>query len=194
MIDVEKFALPCIGCGTEAGESRVVIRIDSHVYFTNPLTAKMLATDLMLWAEHVEKLNEEQAEYEETQEQPERGNAELLESIIKGCKELNIQMETMFPHDADQTSTPITGAVAWGVFEDDNLHDVEFTEERAVKLAGYKGDHAVVKPLFAAKQTPMPEEEALKLILGERSSLLELVRQVEQYHGIGTEPKEDQCD
>ena len=45
--------------------------------------------------------------------------------------------------------------VAWGVFEDDQIHDVMFSEEYAVEQAGFKGDHAVVKPLYLHPPRPM---------------------------------------
>ena len=40
--------------------------------------------------------------------------------------------------------------VAWAVFEGWNAHDLYLPQEydQALKMAGYKGDHAEVKPLY----------------------------------------------
>jgi hypothetical protein len=38
--------------------------------------------------------------------------------------------------------------VAWGVFEGGNLHDMFFLEIEAKEMAGYKGEHAVVRPML----------------------------------------------
>ena len=43
---------------------------------------------------------------------------------------------------------PAQEPVAWGVFEGNNLHDMLFTQEEAQELAGYKGSHAEVRPLY----------------------------------------------
>jgi hypothetical protein len=52
--------------------------------------------------------------------------------------------------------------VAWAVFEGWNAHDLYLPQEydEALKMAGYKGDHAEVKPLYthpsAAQPAPAP--------------------------------------
>jgi hypothetical protein len=52
--------------------------------------------------------------------------------------------------------------VAWAVFEGWNAHDLYLPQEydEALKMAGYKGDHAEVKPLYthpsAAQREPAP--------------------------------------
>jgi len=43
---------------------------------------------------------------------------------------------------------PAQEPVAWGVFEDNNLHDMLFTQEEAQELARYKGSHTEVRPLY----------------------------------------------
>ena len=64
------------------------------------------------------------------------------------------------------TTTPAQPAkqtpVAWAVFEGGNAHDLFLPQEydEALKMAGYKGDHAEVKPLYTAppqreKQEPV---------------------------------------
>jgi hypothetical protein len=54
----------------------------------------------------------------------------------------------------DETQ-PAQEPVAWGVFEDNNLHDMLFTQEEAQELARYKGSHAEVRPLYT---TPLKRE------------------------------------
>ena len=82
--------------------------------------------------------------------------------------------------------------VAWGVFEDDQIHDVMFSEEYAVEQAGFKGDHAVVKPLYlhpptkTAPMKPMTEEELDKhsIWADDPNSFAAGVRFAERHHGI----------
>ena len=56
--------------------------------------------------------------------------------------------------------------VAWAVFEGWNAHDLYLPQEydEALKMAGYKGDHAEVKPLYttppAAQPAPVQEPVA----------------------------------
>ena len=45
---------------------------------------------------------------------------------------------------------PTPEPVAWGVFEGENLHDFYTLREDAEKMAGYKGSHATVMPLYTA--------------------------------------------
>jgi hypothetical protein len=48
--------------------------------------------------------------------------------------------------------------VAWAVFEGWNAHDLYLPQEydEALKMAGYKGDHAEVKPLYTTPPTAQP--------------------------------------
>ena len=56
---------------------------------------------------------------------------------------------------------PAQEPVAWGVFEGENLHDFFTLREDAAQMAGYKGSHAVVAPLYAAppQRKPLTDEE-----------------------------------
>ncbi len=49
--------------------------------------------------------------------------------------------------------------VAWAVFEGWNAHDLYLPQEygEALKMAGYKGDHAEVKPLYTTPPAAQPE-------------------------------------
>jgi hypothetical protein len=51
--------------------------------------------------------------------------------------------------------------VAWAVFEGWNAHDLYLPQEydEALKMAGYKGDHAEVKPLYTTPPAAQPEPE-----------------------------------
>jgi len=51
--------------------------------------------------------------------------------------------------------------VAWAVFEGWNVHDLYLPQEydEALKMAGYKGDHAEVKPLYTTPPAAQPEQE-----------------------------------
>jgi hypothetical protein len=48
--------------------------------------------------------------------------------------------------------------VAWAVFEGWNAHDLYLPQEydEALKMAGYKGDHAEVKPLYTTPPAAQP--------------------------------------
>jgi len=48
--------------------------------------------------------------------------------------------------------------VAWAVFEGWNAHDLYLPQEydEALKMAGYKGDHAEVKPLYTRPPAAQP--------------------------------------
>jgi hypothetical protein len=48
--------------------------------------------------------------------------------------------------------------VAWAVFEGWNAHDLYLPQEydEALKMAGYKGDHAEVKPLYTHPSAAQP--------------------------------------
>jgi hypothetical protein len=52
--------------------------------------------------------------------------------------------------------------VAWAVFEGWNAHDLYLPQEydEALKMAGYKGDHAQVKPLYTTppQRKPLTDE------------------------------------
>ena len=52
---------------------------------------------------------------------------------------------------------PVQEPVAWGVFEGENLHDFYTLREDAAQMAGYKGAHAVVAPLYTP---PTPAQAA----------------------------------
>jgi hypothetical protein len=51
--------------------------------------------------------------------------------------------------------------VAWAVFEGWNAHDLYLPQEydEALKMAGYKGDHAEVKPLYTTPPAAQPEQK-----------------------------------
>jgi len=67
---------------------------------------------------------------------------------------------------------PVQEPVAWAVFEGRNAHDLYLPQEyvEALKMAGYKGDHAEVKPLYttppAAQRTwvGLTDEEIIDVI------------------------------
>jgi hypothetical protein len=85
--------------------------------------------------------------------------------------------------------------VAWGVFEDRNLHDPCFTRKDAEELARLKGTHAVVQPLYThpPQRKPLTEEEIVDLWAGvsmdydDQISIIEMARAIERAHGIGGE-------
>jgi hypothetical protein len=89
--------------------------------------------------------------------------------------------------------------VAWAVFEGWNAHDLFLPQEydEALKMAGYKGDHAEVKPLYttppAAQRQPLTDEEIRKFADThlfyqpegyEVSGIFNLARAIEAAHGI----------
>jgi hypothetical protein len=51
--------------------------------------------------------------------------------------------------------------VAWAVFEGWNAHDLYLPQEydEALKMAGYKGDHAEVKPLYTTPPAAQPAQQ-----------------------------------
>lgn len=84
--------------------------------------------------------------------------------------------------------------VAWAVFEGWNAHDLYLPQEydEALKMAGYKGDHAEVKPLYttppAAQRQPLTEERVWELAancLDSVAGRLQFARAIEAAHGIG---------
>ena len=77
--------------------------------------------------------------------------------------------------------------VAWGVFEG-KLHDCFYSKEEAIEMAGYKGDHAVVAPLYANPQEskkPMTEEEIPYHENRDYPAFYLGIRFAEKHHGIG---------
>jgi hypothetical protein len=87
--------------------------------------------------------------------------------------------------------------VAWAVFEGRNAHDLYLPQEydEALKMAGYKGDHAEVKPLYttppAAQPAPVQEPVALEAVYetiihwdegGGKRSRRELARRIAALH------------
>ena len=56
----------------------------------------------------------------------------------------------------DALAQPTPEPVAWGVFEGENLHDFYTLREDAEKMAGYKGSHATVMPLYTAPPQRKP--------------------------------------
>jgi hypothetical protein len=80
--------------------------------------------------------------------------------------------------------------VAWGVFEDRNLHDPCFTRKDAEELARLKGTHAVVQPLYTRppQRKPLTDEE-MKRVCAEAFSYdpYAIARAIERAHGIGGE-------
>ena len=96
----------------------------------------------------------------------------------------------------DALAQPTPEPVAWGVFEGENLHDFYTLREDAEKMAGYKGSHATVMPLYTAppQRKPLTEEEIDQItrdrwgtqLLGVMVRLHhEYARAIERAHGIG---------
>ena len=56
--------------------------------------------------------------------------------------------------------------VAWGVFEDGNIHDNFYTPGEAEHMAYLKGPHAVVKPLYTrpAQWSSLTDDEIKEII------------------------------
>jgi hypothetical protein len=79
--------------------------------------------------------------------------------------------------------------VAWGVFEDRNLHDPCFTRKDAEELARLKGTHAVVQPLYThpPQRKPLTEEEIVQISIDTPVNLHAFARAIERAHGIGGE-------
>jgi hypothetical protein len=86
--------------------------------------------------------------------------------------------------------------VAWAVFEGWNAHDLYLPQEydEALKMAGYKGDHAEVKPLYttppAAQRQPLTDEgiEALWNAVPNQALYMAIkvfARAIEAAHGVG---------
>jgi hypothetical protein len=89
--------------------------------------------------------------------------------------------------------------VAWAVFEGRNAHDLYLPQEydEALKMAGYKGDHAEVKPLYTTPPTahrqPLTDDRIGQIIEQCKITLvnycsdekqIEFARAIEAAHGI----------
>jgi hypothetical protein len=92
--------------------------------------------------------------------------------------------------------------VAWAVFEGWNAHDLYLPQEydEALKMAGYKGEHAEVKPLYttppAAQRQPLTEEQRRNIVRANKmrhdSDEIDpygVIDDVEAAHGITGEKK-----
>jgi hypothetical protein len=118
---------------------------------------------------------------------------EWEKSMSKGALEAHRILRTAI--EAAKRQEP----VAWAVFEGWNAHDLYLPQEydEVLKMAGYKGDHAEVKPLYthpsAAQRQPLTEDrigqiiEQCKITLvnycrGEKQT--EFARAIEAAHGI----------
>ena len=60
------------------------------------------------------------------------------------------------------------GAVLWGVFEGGNIHDHFYTREAAEEMAGLKGTHAVVRPLYAHPYRNIVTDDELETFIEEK--------------------------
>jgi len=60
------------------------------------------------------------------------------------------------------------GAVLWGVFEGGNIHDHFYSREAAEEMAGFKGAHAVVRPLYAHPYRNILTDDELKAFIDEK--------------------------
>ena len=57
MSDEKAIAFPCIGLAKQGDYYHVAIREDNSFYSFSSDTARHIATDLLMWADRVEKLN-----------------------------------------------------------------------------------------------------------------------------------------
>ena len=67
----------------------------------------------------------------------------------------------------ERLAKPEQEPAAWAVFEGCNAHDLYLPQEHdeALKMAGYKGDHAEVKPLYTTP--PAAQRQWVELTDGE---------------------------
>jgi len=78
-------------------------------------------------------------------------NAQLLEALEEWEKPMSkgsLEVHRILRTAIEQAES--VEPVAWAVFEGWNAHDLYLPQEydEALKMAGYKGDHAEVKPLY----------------------------------------------
>ena len=92
---------------------------------------------------------------------PYKGQEDLLSDSLELTHEAIASLEAALAQPAQEP-------VAWGVFEDNNLHDMLFTQEEAQELARYKGSHAEVRPLY----TTPPKREWVGLTDEDRKAAL----------------------
>jgi len=60
------------------------------------------------------------------------------------------------------------GAVLWGVFEGGNIHDHFYSREAAEEMAGFKGNHAVVRPLYDHPYRNILTDDELKAFIDDK--------------------------
>ena len=58
MSEYRPFAFPCVGFGKDNDSYVVAISFESSFFSICPETARFIATDLLLWADRVEKMND----------------------------------------------------------------------------------------------------------------------------------------
>ena len=98
-------------------------------------------------------------------EQPEQEPSQWRDMVV-----VNLVREGINKHKARDladhfaatppAAQPEQRPVAWAVFEGWNAHDLYLPQEydEALKMAGYKGDHAEVKPLYTTPPAAQPEQ------------------------------------
>jgi hypothetical protein len=86
--------------------------------------------------------------------QPEREQYTALEQALTRLQKRYGELEAKVAAQPAPAQEP----VAWAVFEGWNAHDLYLPQEydEALKMAGYKGDHAKVKPLYAHPPAAQP--------------------------------------
>jgi hypothetical protein len=125
----------------------------------------------------------------------ERGRPQIIGVLVKQDQDAAITALRTALAEPEQEP------VAWGVFEDRNLHDPCFTRKDAEELARLKGTHAVVQPLYThpPQRKPLTDEEilldeVLRYHFGCNGGAgpvsqkgIKIIRAIERAHGIGGE-------
>jgi hypothetical protein len=57
MSEAKKFAFPCIGLAKDGAHYMVSVQLGYEYFTVTPEIAELFATDLLLWADRVKKLN-----------------------------------------------------------------------------------------------------------------------------------------